>query len=73
MRMPAQCFLRKEQLTVDPEIEDAACAGDKGEGFDHVLIVAQDFRRHTDGPIKVVSGDAVFKSDAIGLVHSHSS
>lgn len=71
--MPAKRLLRKEQLTVDPEIEGAARAGDKGERFDHMLIVAEDFCRHTDGPIQVVSGHTVFKGDAIGLIHSHSS
>lgn len=69
LRVPAKRLLREEQCIVDPKIEDAARSGDEGEGFDQVLVVAQNICRRTDGPFQVVSGYAVFEGEAVFFGH----
>jgi hypothetical protein len=58
-----------EQIAVDGELKRSFAAGDEGECFDHVLVMAQNLIRHTDGAFPVVSRHAIFKGDCVFFLH----
>ena len=49
-----------EQFVVDFEFKGSLAAGDEGEAFDDVLVIAENIVRHTGGARPVISGHAVF-------------
>ena len=61
LRMPfLYRLLRKNKLAVNLHLKRPFATGDKGKRFDNVLILTQNFIRHTDGSLAVVSGYAIF-------------
>ena len=61
--MSAGLQLGIEQLAVHTEFEFTAVRGDQGDGFDLVFKLFQQFDRHTDGFIGIVSNLAVDQLD----------
>ncbi len=66
------CILGEDQVAVDAELKRPLGPGDEGEALNDMLVVAENFIRHTDGTRGVVSGYAVFKRNGEGLVHGAS-
>lgn len=58
-----------DEFAVDFELKRPFCAGNKGETFNYMLIMAEDVIRHTDGAFAVISRNAIFEGDCIIIVH----
>lgn len=52
-------LLGKHEIVVNPELKGAPGAGDQIQIFDDVLIITQQFVRHTDGARCVISRDTI--------------
>lgn len=61
-------FFGIKYFAVHFELKRATGTGDKGKLFDNMLVIGEDFVRHTDGTGAVVSRDAVFEGDVV-FVH----
>ncbi len=66
--VPFEHFFGIKYFIIHFELKRATGTGDKGKLFDNVLVIGEDFVRHTDGTGAIVSRDAVFEGDGV-FVH----
>ena len=57
--MAMQLKFGKQQLSIDSHFEYTALRWHKGNGFNHMLIILEQFFRQTHGPTQVVSDSAI--------------
>ena len=66
-RMAAKGRFGEEQRTVQRDFKAPARRGHQLERPQPNLVNSQQLGRQTDGPVRVVSGDAVFDADEVHL------